>query len=426
MTRAFLSAMVLCPIAIGLIAMIAAGVCRAFGPGVRNLIWNAALLSSAIAPIVFAIGPRLPLHVRPDLMPAALIAVTPVMKVDRQLEEDASSFHSGGIQDPSGVERGAQLPNRDGLLFMVWLAGVGFFGLRFVLHLRSARQLVRDAGPITDARLSLLLSEAKMAVGYDRRVAVVRSRDIDIPVAAGIGSPTILLPEASEEWKDADLRNVLLHEIAHLKRSDILARAMSMLACALHWFNPVVWLLSELAARDAELAADNLVLNAGIRPSRYAETLLDVASFLSRCSPVEPAMSLASRSRLPRRIHAILSNSSRHSEVKASTRSLVLASACATVALAACVRLAPITVAKAAQVPLDIPPSDSSWIADATGGLIAILDDPSPQVRGEAARALGRLRATIAVGRLQVLLADSDKFVRYEARQALDKIGGSG
>jgi HEAT repeat protein len=76
-------------------------------------------------------------------------------------------------------------------------------------------------------------------------------------------------------------------------------------------------------------------------------------------------------------------------------------------------------------VPLDIPPSGSSWIADATGGLIAILDDPSPQVRGEAARALGRLRATIAVGRLQVLLADSDKFVRYEARQALDKIGGS-
>jgi HEAT repeat protein len=55
-------------------------------------------------------------------------------------------------------------------------------------------------------------------------------------------------------------------------------------------------------------------------------------------------------------------------------------------------------------------------------GLIAALDDQSPQVRGEAAHALGKLGAIRAQQPLSRLVNDPDKYVQYEARQALSAL----
>ena len=65
---------------------------------------------------------------------------------------------------------------------------------------------------------------------------------------------------------------------------------------------------------------------------------------------------------------------------------------------------------------------DSGWIPGATMGLIAALSDSSPQVRGEAAHALGNLRAFTALEPLTRLLSDPDKFVQYETRLALSRL----
>jgi HEAT repeat protein len=65
---------------------------------------------------------------------------------------------------------------------------------------------------------------------------------------------------------------------------------------------------------------------------------------------------------------------------------------------------------------------DSAWISGATDGLIAALDDPSPQVRGEAAHSLGRLGAVRARLSLTRFVNDPDKYVQYEAREALSAL----
>ena len=78
--------------------------------------------------------------------------------------------------------------------------------------------------------------------------------------------------------------------------------------------------------------------------------------------------------------------------------------------------------APAGRVDPTTSPRDSTWVQGATDGLIAALDDQSPQVRGEAAHALGKLGAIRAQQPLSRLVNDPDKFVQYEARQALSAL----
>ena len=70
---------------------------------------------------------------------------------------------------------------------------------------------------------------------------------------------------------------MLLHELAHIRRRDSLANALSHAACALYWPNPLVWIAAARLRREAEIAADDAVINAGIRPSTYASELLALA-----------------------------------------------------------------------------------------------------------------------------------------------------
>jgi hypothetical protein len=294
-------------------------------------------------------------------------------------------------------------------------------------------------------------------------VDVLESTEIDIPIVTGIFHPTILLPACANEWAADELRMVLLHELAHVSRADISARAAAMVACGLHWFNPLVWLMSSFATRDAELAADDLVLRAGVRPSSYADTLLNVAERVSRYPTVQLAMPMARPTRLSDRVHAILLSHGMRKDIGSATRSTVLIGSAAIAMLGACVRLsatsqqsswviprptAPIAIGevvsrpapvmqpapglvKSLSVPGEAPAGrlsaptarrDSAWVAGATDGLIAALDDPSPQVRGEAAHSLGRLGAVRARLSLSRFVNDPDKFVQYEAREALSAL----
>ena len=312
-------------------------------------------------------------------------------------------------------------------------------------------------------QLDTLLTSTKSALGIRIDVAVLESPEIDIPIATGVFHPTILVPADASEWSAETLQIVLLHELAHVRRADILARAAAMIACGLHWFNPVVWVLNALAIRDAELAADDLVLRAGVRASSYADLLLNLADGVFRYSNMQPAMPFAREGMLAERIHAILRESGIRQELGDFARSSVLIGGCAIAMLAACVQFAPLARESAptaqarpgsttlagqtdAEAPTATRPTsksvgtfeqvagrraskrdaaprtDSSWVAAAIDGLIVALEDSSPQVRGEAAHALGNLRAAKAQQSMKRLVLDPDKFVRYEAQQALPKL----
>lgn len=53
---------------------------------------------------------------------------------------------------------------------------------------------------------------------------------------------------------------VLTHEKTHKRRQDSRVKLLAWLVCAVHWFNPLLWLAFILLARDMEMACDEQVL----------------------------------------------------------------------------------------------------------------------------------------------------------------------
>jgi TonB family protein len=111
----------------------------------------------------------------------------------------------------------------------------------------------------------------------DGDIAEVRIGDVSTPLTCGVLRPLILLPNAAREWDEPRLRAVLLHEAAHVRRRDCLAKYVALGSRALLWWNPFAWTIATRLNHEQELACDDAVLSAGVPADAYAKVLLDVA-----------------------------------------------------------------------------------------------------------------------------------------------------
>jgi beta-lactamase regulating signal transducer with metallopeptidase domain len=156
-----------------------------------------------------------------------------------------------------------------------------------------------------------------------------------MPAACGFWRGTVFLPEDALSWSSEELRMVLLHELAHLKRRDPGMQALGHLACALHWFNPFVWMLHRTWLREREMACDALVLSTGVAPKGYAMHLVDIAEkFRSLVRQPLPSAAMAGPG-LEQRVRTILQYVPRPGGHRKGVVFAILFSACALVTAAA-------------------------------------------------------------------------------------------
>ncbi|GEM_PF-6227073 len=141
---------------------------------------------------------------------------------------------------------------------------------------------------------------ARAAVRAEEGIAL--TRELSVPVTFGLLRPCILLPESSKAWPPARVRAAVLHERAHVRRRDWAWQTLAALFAALHWANPLAWLLARALRDGAEAAADDEVL-AQMGPSQYARELLAVAE---TARPVGPALAMARRGGVRDRVVSIL------------------------------------------------------------------------------------------------------------------------
>ncbi|MBQ7398694.1 MAG: M56 family metallopeptidase [Clostridia bacterium] len=118
------------------------------------------------------------------------------------------------------------------------------------------------------------LGEVKDAQNMEGNVYL--SDKIKTPALYGIIKPKIILPI---EYEASELKYILLHERAHMKRKDNFIRLLALVVVCLHWLNPLAWLMLKLLYSDIELACDELVLSKCNEAERkeYAYTLLHTA-----------------------------------------------------------------------------------------------------------------------------------------------------
>ncbi len=163
------------------------------------------------------------------------------------------------------------------MLFWGWLAGAGALVGVTLVQVGRARGRLRAGRVVTDADARRTLAACCREMGLRRPPELREAPRLASPALCGFRRPRILLPvDFRRRFSARELRFVLLHELAHLKRGDVILNWALTVVQIVHWFNPLVWLAFARMRADRELACDAMALavaGAGER-RRYGETIL--------------------------------------------------------------------------------------------------------------------------------------------------------
>ena len=98
-------------------------------------------------------------------------------------------------------------------------------------------------------------------------------------MVCGLRRATLVLPASLVEEIDRPaLRQIVLHELAHLQRRDLLTVWVIHVMRTVYWFNPVAHWVAYRAGLERELACDRLAMvYGGVSAATYAHTLIDAA-----------------------------------------------------------------------------------------------------------------------------------------------------
>lgn len=191
------------------------------------------------------------------------------------------------------------------ILFYSYLAGAAAFllyqGVSYALFRRTVRRWKRD---VVRADYAAMLSDTARDLGVSAPEMIV-CEAISTPAVTGLLRPRLLLPH--ERYDVQELRYILRHELCHLKRRDMLLKLVLLAANAMHWFNPVVYLMLRQADEDIELACDSAATDGLELPERaaYSRTLLAAVQSSVRALPATTCFG-GTVERLKRRITNVL------------------------------------------------------------------------------------------------------------------------
>jgi len=145
-----------------------------------------------------------------------------------------------------------------------WLAGVVLLTGRLMANEIRFRTRLGRLPRLDPARLPFGLDELRRLAGVVRPVRVVEDDAVASPAVWGIVHPTIVLPTGiTSSLTAAQLRWVLLHELAHVHRLDLIVVAFQRCAAILHFFNPVVWVANRIIHQLREYACDDFAVTLG-------------------------------------------------------------------------------------------------------------------------------------------------------------------
>jgi beta-lactamase regulating signal transducer with metallopeptidase domain len=188
-----------------------------------------------------------------------------------------------------------------------WLIVTGTLLGLSIVSLRRLLKLVRQAKPLSDPALLLIAQEAATAMALRRMPRIlVTPADAGI-LTLGVWRPVVLLSQQSLTCcSSSELRLVLGHEFAHIRRRDAWTGLLPHLMQILFWFHPLAWLACREIDLAREAACDEQTLSAlQVRSELYGRLLLKLGgrhtSWSSLCTP-----GVSSRFRMMQRRLAML------------------------------------------------------------------------------------------------------------------------
>ena len=248
-------------------------------------------------------------------------------------------------------------------LMVAWLLGLVLLGAWLFLRLRrlARRHAEETANSSLPAWFDELLAEQAEKLKLRRRPRVVLSPHVNAPAVFGLFRPLLLIPQQGfHQTSRRDTEHILLHELSHIKRADLIVHAVFMLLQVVYWFNPLLWLLRRHLQHLRELCCDATVARVlGEETPAYRQTLLETARRLL-AKPTEPGLGLLglfeNSNRLITRLNWLQKKTWEHPRLRRATITVV------TILMLACV----------------LPMAKAQKEADSTDNLGGTSPDPTP------------------------------------------------
>lgn len=243
---------------------------------------------------------------------------------------DALQGESAAISSLQGRESDGLIQNRTvpakSPIGLIWLAvALGMLIRKIIMYRSFIKYVKAGAEPVSDCSLLNTLYEAQWQTGVGKAMELFVNPRISSPMLIGVWRPCIVLPDT--DISEKDFRYIVTHELMHYKRRDILYKWLVQFVVCLHWFNPLVYLMSLEISKACEFSCDEAVLaKLGYEHAAdYGKTLLDAMAAAWRYKEPLTTVSLSANKRILReRLGAIMSDNKKSGKIRMITAGLTV------------------------------------------------------------------------------------------------------
>ncbi|MCR4607379.1 MAG: right-handed parallel beta-helix repeat-containing protein [Oscillospiraceae bacterium] len=254
----------------------------------------------------------------PNTMPAAPSVSQTYVQPEEKTESSAQALRKAVISVDWRSPK---------LWLSVWAAGVfvylGMTAYAYISFIKRLRRKMHKPDSFTKELYSAMPG---------RKPALFRSGMLRTSLMFGVFSPRIVLPEHLND--EEDIVNVLHHELMHYRRRDILYKWIAAAVLAVHWFNPIIWLVQKELNSACELSCDEMLLRSMTRYEKqsYGNTLLSMAANASLPARVVATTFSTDKKNLKERLEQIMHYKKSKTRVLAAVLALLLLAGCSAVA----------------------------------------------------------------------------------------------
>jgi beta-lactamase regulating signal transducer with metallopeptidase domain len=161
----------------------------------------------------------------------------------------------------------------------VWVLGILILSSRLLAGTACLTGFKKNALPVEEKKYGSMLNELSRGLGIRGDISLLQSDKCKVPFACGVFRPLIHLPSNLREWPSERVRDVLSHELIHIKQKDYAAKLFTRVMCSLFWFIPFMWIAYANLCAEQEQACDAMTVEHGTHPARYARALIRIARF---------------------------------------------------------------------------------------------------------------------------------------------------
>ncbi|PJI08705.1 MULTISPECIES: M56 family metallopeptidase [Clostridium] len=253
------------------------------------------------------------------LLPYSLsspVSIYNTVNIDKNMSKATiNSSTTQIINNPTTVNTKANHHNNDfnqnscqnilHILSIVWVIVLGIACIYLLSIYTIFCFKIKSENDFRDVKICDTLEQCKKAMNIRRNIKIKNSKSVQTPCITGLITPVILIPEGLvHKLTNDDVKYIIIHELAHFKRKDILINWIVIILNLIHWFNPILYFSFKRLKQDAEISCDAKALSY-IKTKdhkNYGNTIINLVSLISLPTTNPWEVTMVGKSQIKRRI----------------------------------------------------------------------------------------------------------------------------